>query len=231
MTTFNSNMSASEGKTVEHVVVDIVNYIKRTAVTSVTDITDSAGGSAPAAGTVLPIPKAIVATTVSGSNLATAATVNSAITTVKNALAELYAKANAYATPLGYATVTYSGGGVATDGTIDTVTVSTTGAGTGPSAESVNVLLAQLNGEFVRLVNQVNKFANETGFKKIPTGYVTQFVASTAINTVADQAAGVAGASKADVDAALTSYRTCIKLIAAKLNELNTSVPLNVVLS
>lgn len=214
----NSQFGNKAGKTVETVVIELAKAHARDVAATVTDVTDSSGGT-DAAGVVVAASVAQVNVANSGTSLAQKAATETALGTVKDALVELFAKANAYATALGLATVTYSGGGTAADGTVAAMTVATTAATTGAQAVETNAQFALINNAFYNVASLTNKIAKATGFAPL-TVYtdVAQTVPAIAgtVGTAADP-----GVTKVAVDAALATFRANAATIATKLNAVN----------
>lgn len=204
----------------EEVLYALVQQNARGVVSGVADLTDSSGG---AAGTVVVLSTSLANAANSGTNLAGKATTESAFTTVKDALREVYAKANEYATKLGITNVTYNGGGASTDGTIAAVTVSVTAAATGVVAASMNVNAAAFNEAFYNAAVLVNKVAKATGYAAVTVfaDDIRSTIASLAVDggTAADP-----GVTKVAIDAELVKAQNNIATLAAKLNEVNAGL-------
>lgn len=219
-----SGYDIQNGRTVETVVLELVKAHARQVVASITDLTDSSGGTADAGG-VLVGAATLTNAANSGTSLAQKAATETALGTVKDALVELFTKANEYATKLDIAPVVYNGGGTAADGTVGAVTVAVTAATTGAQATETNAQLASINSAVFALSTLVNKLAVATGVAKLNnTALKTTFVStvpsiSGTVGTAADP-----GVSKAAVDAELVKVRTNVATIAAKLNALNAGL-------
>lgn len=207
----------------ENALLQLVKAHGRTVCSGVASLTDSSGGSASTT--------ALTATTVATANAADVSTSlaqktasEAILVTVVNALRELYAKANEYATCLGLPTVTYSGGGAATDGTIAAISVGTTAAATGAQATNLNAILTILNTDFYIVGALVNKIANALGLTQLtlPTGqtYATTVAAiATDTGTAADP-----GVTKVAFDAVAVVLRNEVSTLATKLNTFNDGV-------
>lgn len=125
-------------------------------------LTNSSGGVAETLFRLLPA-VAAVSSSATGSNLADKTTAEAALLTVLNALATIYAKANAAAVALGIAQVTYNGGGTNGAGTVAAVTQSVSATATGVPAIAFNVALVAINTAIATLMMLVDKIAYATG--------------------------------------------------------------------
>lgn len=204
----------------EAAITALVKQNARAVVAGVADLTNNAGGSA---GNVTALSVALANEANNATNLAQKAATEAALGTVKDALVELYAKANEYATKLGIATVTYNGGGTAADGTIAAITVATTAAATGVQAAAMNANLAALNTAFYNAAILVNKLAFATGYDPV---VVFKDTAKTTIAALAVDGGTAAdpGVTKAAVDAELVKARTNVTTLAVKLNAINAGM-------
>lgn len=198
----------------------LVQQNARGVVSGVADLTDSSGGTA---GNVVALSTALANAANSGTNLAQKAATETALGTVKDALLELYAKANEYATKLGIANVTYSGGGTAADGTVSAVTVAVTAAATGVQAASMNVNLAAINEAFYNVTVLTNKIAKATGYAPV-TVFVDDLATTIATLAVDGGTAADPGVTKAAVDAELVKAANNVATVAAKLNAINAGL-------
>lgn len=214
------------GKTVETVVLELVKAHGRDCVAGITDLTDSSGGTADSsAWTLLAASEALVNVADSSTSSAQKAATETAMGTVKNALLELFTKANEYATKLGIDNVTYSGGGTAADGTVSAVTVAVTAATTGVQATETNAFFSAVNLTTYKLAVLVNKLANALGVTPLVHTAIQDTFASTVALIAADGGTAADPAvSKAAVDAELVKVRTNVATIAAKLNALNAGL-------
>lgn len=195
----------------------------RTVTSSVASLTDSSGGT-PSTTTVVAASTSLAAAANSGTNLAQKAASEAILVTIVDALKELYTKANEYATALGLPTVTYSGGGASTDGTIAAVSVSTTAAATGLVAANVNAIFTVLNTDFYILAALVNKIANAQGVSTL-TNLTNQTFASTVASISTDTGtAADPGVTKTAFDAETTKLRNNISTLATKINTFNDGV-------
>lgn len=180
-------------------------------------VTDNSGGTGSSTVTAI---ADFVNVAASGSSLAGKATTETAYNTVLDAVRELYAKANEVNTALGLDTVTYSGGGTSTDGTIAAVTVSVTGAATGVLATSMNTVKNALDAAFYNLVVIVNKAAEATGETPVTIGYSKTLATTISAITIDGGTAADPGITKVAVDASLVVYRNNVAAVAAVLNAL-----------
>lgn len=215
----NAQSGNAQAKTTESIVLELVKYNARGITSSVAALTDSSGGTN--AGVVVAASTSLVNAANSGTNLAGKATSETALGTVVDALGELYAKANAYATILAIDTVTNSGGGTAPDGTVGAVTVAVTAAATGAQAVTTNATLDAINASFYKLGVLVNKIATAQGKAKLalPAGYTysnTVALLSTDTGTAADP-----GITKVAFDAELVKLRANVATLATALNSFN----------
>lgn len=195
---------------------------------SVASLTDNSGGTA---GTLSEISLGFTNVAASGSSLAGKATSEAAYTTALDALRELYTKANAAATSLGIANITYSGGGASTDGTIAAVTVSVTGAATGVVAASTNTFVEQLDTAFYNLGNLTNKLCEACGVTGVTMGYTKDTATTIAAITISGGTAADPGITKVAVDASLVIARANVATIAAALNRCTATYNIKVLAS
>lgn len=220
----------NQGKAVdEHgVLAALVKQASRLALTGLTDVTDSSGGTATTS--VVAMSTALTNVADAGSTLASKATAESALTTVLAALNELAAKANAAAVALGLPAVTYNAGGGAPNNTIEAITVSTTGATTGAQAAATNAVIANLNAATYTVTQQINKVLKATGYATVPV-FAGSFQTTVPAITVDVGTAASPGVTKVALDAELVKARANIATLAAKVNAFNAGygVPLVVV--
>jgi hypothetical protein len=216
----NAQFGNAKAKTVESVVLELAKAHCRTVGATVSSLTDNSGASAGTS--VVALSTSLANTAASGTNLASHASVETAVGTVIDALNELAVKANAYATALGLSTVSYSGGGAAADGTIAALTLTSTGASTGGQAASVNTLFGALNNAFYNVTVVVNEVAKAQGLAQlaVPAGVVG------AVSAITNSAGADAspGVTKAAVDAELAKAGANVALLASKLNAFNDGV-------
>lgn len=211
----------ANGRTVETVVLELVKAHCRQVVAAVVDLTDSSGGTAGA----LAAPAVLTNVANSGTSLAQKAATETALGLVKDALVELFTKANEYATKLGIDNVVYNGGGAAADGTIAALTVAVTAATTGAQATETNAQFAAINKATFALSTLVNKIANAVGVAPLDNKAILDTFAATVpaisgtVGTAADP-----GVAKTAVDAELAKVRTNVATIAAKINALNAGL-------
>lgn len=213
---------ASQPDTFEKAIRKLVQQRSRDAISGVTALTNSAGGTP---GTVITRVADVVGAANSGSNLADKTTSEAAFTTVKDALLELYTKANALAAITGSDAVTYNGGGTSADGTVGAITVSVTGAATGILVANTNTFLDALNSSVYNCAVLCNRLARATGNTELTfsgfTGTNAESVLATVpAITIAGGTAASPGVTKAEADAALVAFRTNITSMAAFLNSL-----------
>jgi hypothetical protein len=214
------SLDQTGGKTVESIVGELAKAHCRSVVSSVTALTDSSGGTGGSA--MLALSTALANEANSGTSLAQKAATETAVGTVKDALLELFTKANEYATKLGIDNVTYNGGGTAADGTVGAVTVAVTAATTGVQATEMNAQMDDLNQRFYVLAVLTNKLLRALGYTELTTTAVQDTWASTlGTLTAAGGTAADPGVTKVAVDAELVKARTNVATIATKLNSLN----------
>jgi hypothetical protein len=195
----------------------------RNTQSAVASLTDSSGGAASTT-TVVAASTSLANAANSGTNLAQKAASEAILVTVVDAMRELYVKANEYATNLGLPTVTYSGGGAATDGTIAAISVATTAAATGIQATETNAILTVLNTDFYILTALVNKIANAMGLSQL-TNLTGQTYAATvaSISTSAGTAADP-GVTATAFNAEAVKLRNNVATLATKINTFNDGV-------
>ena len=214
------SLDQTGGRTVESVVGELVKAHARNVTSSVTSLTDSSGGTGTDA--LLAVSTSLANAANNATNLAQKAATEAAVTTVKDALLELFTKANEYATKLGLDNVTYNGGGTAADGTVSAITVAVTAAATGVQATEMNAQFDDLNQRFYVLGVLTNKLLRAQGKSELDLSAVTDTYAATlAALTVSGGTAADPGVTKAAVDAELVKLRTNVATIATKLNTLN----------
>lgn len=186
---------------------------------SVTDLTDSSGGTAADA---IALPKHFTATAVDGTNLAGKASTETALGLVVDGLLEVMATANACATGIGIATVTDNSGGTAANDTIAAMTVAVTGAATGAQVTESNAVLDALNNYAATAVELVNSVCASVGVSKLQlTGLGDAQSPVAAVSTGTGTAAAANAVSKADMDAALVAYANAVASMAARLTSAN----------
>lgn len=179
-------------------------------------LVNNSGGTA---GEVAPAP-VFVNVAADGSNLAPKAGTETNLNLVKDALLEIYTKANAYATAIGLPTVTYNGGGTTVDDEILAIGVSVTGATTGVQAAAMNTTAAALNNSIYNAAVLVNRVAEAVGLKPVKiSGHFDGIEPETSISaiTVDGGTAASPGVTKAQVDAALVGYRNAVKALGDTL--------------
>lgn len=190
---------------------------------SIIDLVNNSGGVVSGTNTVTAATTVFADTPASGSNLASKATIEAALVTVQDAIAELYAKANVYVAKLGLAQITYNGGGAAPDGTVAVITVATTGATTGPTAANLALAIASLNNALYNVTVLSNKVAASLGKTKLTVTPGTTAAAIAALTVTTGTAAGT-GVTKVAADAALVQLANNVATIAAHLNAHNDGV-------
>lgn len=205
--------NGTKGETVENVIRNLSRtFAAQTLVAAaITPLTDNSAGG----GSAFTIPAKASAVAASGSNIATSASFNTAIGTVKDAIATLYAKANAINAALGLPSVTYNGGGTSGGNTVAAVTKTTTGGTTGVQLAEYEAIRLATNGQLTRLKGIVDTLARALGVSKIPD-IAGQTGAAGAIGTTSGAAAP--GISKAKADSDLAAWANNIAVVAAKLN-------------
>lgn len=219
---FKNGHDRTQGKTIELVVEELVKaHTRGTFINSgITDLTDSSGGTGGTGITAASVAQVNVAN--SSTSLAQKAATETALGTVKDALVELYAKANAYAAKAGIDQITYNGGGTAADGTVSAVTVSVTAAATGAQATETNAQFVLINSAFYNVGVLTNKLLRAMGSTTLTLPVDTYLATVPAIAGTVGTAADP-GVTKVAVDAALTIFRTNAATVATKLNLLNNS--------
>ena len=222
----NGGYDTTNGNTVESVVAELVKAHGRDVVSTITDLTDSSGGTPDTSTyTLLAASTDLVNAANASTNLAQKASAETNLTLVKDALLELATKANEYSTKLGRTSLTYNGGGTAVDGTVAAIGVAVTAATTGAQATETNALLAVLNNAFYTVGVQVNKLCVSTGVAPLVlTALTTSFSSTVAAITVGTGTAADPGITKVALDAELVKLRTNVATIAAKLNALNAGI-------
>lgn len=215
MTYFVTRHAVLNGEHLDNVLRSVLQFQGRQAAAA-TALTDSSTGTA---GTLAKVAAATnVAAT--GTDLADKATTETALGTVKNALATLFAKANTAATAVGLATVTYSGGGTSGGNTLAAMTKTVTGAATGAQATEFNAVVASLNTAFYILAGHVNRLAVATGEDAVNAAALSGMVHATTIAAIGTGTGTAAspGVTKVVADAALVAFANNAATIAAALN-------------
>lgn len=190
------------------------------ALDSVTNVTNSVGGSPSGTYAVVAVPADCVNAAASGTDLADKATTESALGTVRDAIKEVYAKYNTAAAKVGLPSLTDNLGGTAADGTAGAITVSVTGAATGVQAAALNTTLGSLNEAMYVAAAAVAKLAHTSGTAKpvIATGAIGTWVTTVPALTISGGTAADPGVKKSVVDAKLALYRTNLNTIITALN-------------
>jgi len=198
----------------------MAQFQARTALDSVTDLTNSIGGTPDSGFAVATVAADATNVANAATNLAQKAATEAAMETVKDALLELYTKANAAATKVGLANITYSGGGTAADGTAAAVTVAVTAAATGVPATAFNTFIAAVNEATYNLAVLVNKVAVAADVAPLVLNYSGTPVTTVAAISTSTGTAADPGVTKAIADARLTSMRTNLTTVATRINAL-----------
>jgi hypothetical protein len=214
------SLDQTNGKTVESVVGELAKAHCRSVCSGVAALTDSSGGTG--GSSLLAVSTDLTNSANSGTSLAQKASTEAALGTVKDALLELFTKANEYATKLGLDNVTYTGGGTTADGTVSAITVSVTAATTGGAATATNAVFDEINQYFYVLSVLTNKLLRAQGYSELTTSDITDtWTASLGALSVDVGTATDPAITKAEVDAELVKMRTNVATIATKLNSLN----------
>lgn len=207
------------GESAGEVLLALAGQHCRALTGAVTPLTNNSGGTA---GHIKKV--ATLATSANAStNLADVTTTEAALTTVHNAIRELYAKANATAAVLGVDQITYSGGGASPDGTIAAVTVSVTAASTGAQASVNTAVIDKFNNAFYNAAVLVNKLNAACGLPLLTDEIKGTPATTIAAITVSAGTAASPGVTKVDMDAALSKFRDNVKTLASALITLNTA--------
>lgn len=219
MPKFVTRHTVQDGSALADVLLSVLNYQAKDAVTA-TALTDSSGGSASGARALGVVAAAAANTAASGSSLAGKATTEAAMVTVLDALATLYAKANTAATVLGIPNITNSGGGSSGGNTVAAVTVSVTGATTGVPATAWNTFTAATANSFYQLGTLVNKLARATGQSELDLAALKGTVVASTISAISTATGTAAdpGTTKARVDADLVVMANNAATVAARIN-------------
>lgn len=216
-----SNGAFTGAKSVSAVMRAIVQTQAATVLkaANITDLTDSSTGVAQS---VIDLPAELAATAQSGSNLAGKSGFEAALVTVLNGLGEVMAKANAMGTAIGVTAVTDSSGAAATNGTIEAITKTVTGATTGAQVSNTNAVIAGLNDYAATVAEQVNHVCAAVGVSKLRIqGHGTAQSPVSAKSTNTGTAAATNAVSKAHADALLVAYANIVATLAAKLTAAN----------
>lgn len=219
MPKFVDRHTVQDGSSLADVLLSVLQYQARDAVAA-TSLTDNSGGTADAEFDLAKVALDAANAAASGLDLADKASTEGAFGTVKNALATLFAKANAAANTLGIDQVTYSGGGTNGGNTVAAVTVSVTGAATGAQATEYNTVVGDLNEAFYVLGGLVNKLCAAAGKDALDLAALkgeTWASSVAAIGTGTGTAADP-GVKKAVADADLAVFANNVATVAARIN-------------
>jgi hypothetical protein len=210
--------TVSDGSALALVLREMARYQARTAVAA-TALTDSSGGTADAEYDLGVVADA-TNTANSGTSLAGKASTETAMGTVLDALATLYAKANTAATALDLDTLTYSGGGTSGGNTLGAVTVSVTAAATGVPATAWNTFTAAAENAFYQLGCHVNKLCRATGKDELDVSAMIGTESETTIDAISTSTGTAAdpGVTKVKADADLLAFAHNAATVAARLN-------------
>ena len=189
-------------------------------VTTMDTITDSSGGTASIPGVMTAVGAFPADTNVSASLGSTKATLDAAITAIKNGLAELFVAANQGVFQLDSTAVVYAGGGTAST-TLASVGNSGTAAGTGTTKATMDATGANIDRAFLALAVSLNSasLAMNLPLLTLPTG-VTGTPA-----VIGDSGTfNATGQLKTTVDAALVTWTNNLATAAARLAEIKARI-------
>ena len=193
-----------------------------------TGLTDNSGGTATTPKTISKLVDFTVAAA-SGSSLANGSNFAASLVKVRDAIAEIAAKAKAIALLTGAPVAVYDGSfSNAPDGTIGALDLAATGAATGPTAASVAGLTAAYNKAFFGLATLVNGIAVSTGISGVQPLPLSWGLSYTTIPgaalPVTISATGSTGVTLASATAWLIQAAANVATLAAKLNEVAGTV-------
>jgi hypothetical protein len=193
---------------------------------NIADLVNSTGATANGSNILTAANVALTDTAVSGSNLATKASFESALGNVQDALNELATKTNAYLAALALPTITYSGGGATPDGTVNAITVAVTAGTTGPDVSAVNPIVAAFNQAVYEIAVGVNTVAHALGYTPAQALqlYSAVYSSSVAALSTSTGTAGAPGLAATDANAVLTQLATNVATILVYLNTLNNGL-------
>lgn len=228
-----STGSRVDGGSSVHLIAAIAAQAARVAIAGEADIVDSTGGVASAVRKLVAVAPTLANVAASGSNLADKTTTEAALNLVKDAILELNTKAAALATKLGISTLTYNGGGTASNGTLEAISSTVTGAATGVQATQMNATITAINDAFASVVALINAIAVATGVDTLDLSDLKgSWMQTVPAITVAGGAAASPGVSKAAVDAVLVAYKNNLATAASVLNAVTgNTVPLVLVVA
>jgi hypothetical protein len=211
-----------------HLLAAIVQQMASEKASTITDLTDSSGGSASSSYTLTSVAGDLVNVANSGTSLAGKVTTEAKLNLVGDALKELLAKANAVAAVVGVASITDNSGMTAVDGTIaaiGTVTAVTTGA----PATATNAILVVLNNYQFTVAKQINKIMTAVGGPTLVGLTTGTYASPVAAVTIATGTAADPAVSKTAMDAKLAVFTANIATMAAALNAVTGAWAVNVV--
>lgn len=193
-----------------------------------TGLTDNSGGTATTPKTISKLTDFTVAAA-SGSSLANGSNFAASLVKVRDAIAEIAAKAKAIALLTGAPVAVYDGSfSNAPDGTIGALDVAATGAATGPTAASVAGLTAAYNTAFYGLAGLINGIAASTGISGVQPLPLSWGLSYTTIPgaalPVTISASASPGVTLASATAWLLQAAANVATLAAKLNEVAGAV-------
>lgn len=220
-----STADRPSGVTMERAVKELAYSFASLLVSSsgLTALTDNSTGTAltPTASVpvVFPAAQALGAVANAGNtNLAGQTGTEAALSSVRDALVELFARANAVALILGLAQVSYLGGGAAADGTISAINPVVASAATGANVAGYNAVVAALNNGFYSLDALVNMLARAVGRTHPMASFPAGVLGAVAAIPTATGTAGSPGVQVTEVAASVTTFRNNVATLSAVLN-------------
>lgn len=209
----------NKGKNQREVTALILDQMAKAKCETVTALTDNSTGNASPAAAKVQYVAPFTSAANSGTSLAQKAATETALGKIKDAVAELAAQANTFATLLGATGLTDNSGGTTPDKTIAACDKSVTAATTGAQITETNAIAVSINDAFAEIVKVLNRVASSLNLSKLtletgmPTANGTIPAIATVVGTAADP-----GITKVAMDAALVKWVDNIAYIAAKLN-------------
>lgn len=224
------SFSGNDVSSITNVILKLAQQFCHERAASNTVITDNSGGTANTSKTVSLVESDFENEANSGTSLAQTTDTRGSLTSLRNALATLYAVSNDVASDLGLTQVTYNGGGTNGSGTVAAIDTTITAAATGVQASEMNALKVSFNNAIYTLSSQVNELCRATGVEELNIEGLTFGTYSTTIPSIDPNATGTAaspGVSASSVQAAITQYNNDIATIIARINAVVTlSTPL-----
>lgn len=202
----------------EHALRSLLQMQARSALSGVTALTDSSGGTASPGRVIQAFVTSFVNVANSGGQLAGKATTDSALASIQTAFATSFARLNTFQTALGLPVTTYNGGGTSGGNTLAAVTTSVTGATTGAPAADLAPIFRAFDVALDTLATETNKVLVATNRPLLVLPNDLTVVSTVPAFVVTTGTAVDPAVTKAVVDAELAKAANNFATIAAALN-------------